>query len=83
MESWSDKEVAMLQALGAGHLLERFTEDPLLVYRFAMEKAFIEDTRGPAADSLRRCMRALSRCTAYRLTPEWDALIHLEEDTNA
>lgn len=43
---YSDKEVALFQALGLGHLVPHLSPAPF--YRLAMEKAFVEGWSGPA-----------------------------------
>ena len=50
------------------------------LYRMAVENAYLDQyTYGCETESLRRCAKALRDCSVYRLTPEWDAMIDLDE----
>lgn len=40
--------------------------------------AFLNKSEGPAADSLRRCIKAWGDNNPHRKTPEFDALIQLK-----
>lgn len=78
---YSDKEVALFQALGLGHQVPHLSPAPF--YRLAMEKAFVEGWSGPAVESLRRCVEALGvekGAPVYRRTPEFDTLISLDPE---
>lgn len=79
MKDVSDKEIALFKSLGYENLLFILDKDPVGLYKMAAEKCFIEDRRGAAVDSLRRCMEALSKHNPYRLTPEFEELIQLGE----
>ena len=54
---------------------------PFQVYQWAVNKCFLEGTQGPAVESLKRCFTLFGNGKNNRLTPEWDALIHLTEDS--
>jgi hypothetical protein len=73
--TYSDKEVLLFKEFQLDHLLSHVA--PVTLYHMAMEKAFITDLRGSAVDSLRRCLIAIKDCGAYRMTPEFDALIDI------
>ena len=73
---FSEKEIQMLNMIGVGDLCDRFTSDPLGLYRIAMERAFLECASGPHVDSMRRCIVAIRKCSVYRGTDEWDAMIN-------
>jgi hypothetical protein len=48
--------------------------DPWAMYKILMENCFIENRQGPEIEALRRVVTALSKCTPYRMTPEFDKL---------
>lgn len=77
---YSQLELGMFDSLGVAHIaLSRLTAPE--VYRLAGEKAFIEGLQGPAVDSLRRCISEIYHGHFMRLTPEWDAMIRLDDDS--
>lgn len=55
---------------------------PQVLDMVAME-CFLENKRGSAVDSLRRCVNALKNSKMYRGTPEYDALITLDDDNHS
>lgn len=73
IHNYSAAELRLIACFGYGHLIDDISPMPL--YRMMMEKAFIEDRKGDAAESLRRCMQVLSSGKVFRNTPEWDDLI--------
>ena len=70
---YSKKELALIRYFKLEAMLE--TIFPPIVYREMALVAFITDDQSIFAESVRRCIRALSDCTAYRTTPEFEALI--------
>lgn len=48
---------------------------PVLFYHMLGIKAFVDDDQSKWSEGLRRCIKALDRGTAYRMTQEWDDLI--------
>lgn len=81
LSDYSENEIKLFKALGMEHQLKASTKDdyitPVTMYRTAMEKAFINDMRGPAVESLRRCMFHLRKTDILRRTEDWDNLIIL------
>jgi hypothetical protein len=73
----SKKETKMFQELGFQKLF--VLDDVITLYRLSVEKAFCENSTGPAVESLRRCYTALRDCSINRMTPEWENLIQLSE----
>ncbi len=72
--NYSTKEQALFRFFGfSGPMLSTIPADRL--YPMAAEKAFMDRTEGPEAESLRRCLVALNNRTVFRCTDEWDALI--------
>lgn len=79
--SYSDKEFAMIQAISP-HWAKLISESkvdfcPPTVLEIVAREAFIEDMKGPAVESLRRCLKAFLKRNVYRMTPEFDELIQL------
>jgi hypothetical protein len=76
---YSDQEIRMFRDLGWGYLFQGSYEDnPIAtwaMYKIAVEKAFIENTQGPAVEALRKGTRAITECKPYRRTPEFEELI--------
>lgn len=73
---YSEKELKLFEALGLSYLTDRLYAVEL--YKIAARNAFIENLSGPLAVSLRRCCAAIDKCSPYRRTPEFDALINVE-----
>lgn len=71
----------MLKALGITEPVLKISS-PSMIYSMAVARSFAEGATGLAVESLRRCFVALSSATVPRLTPEFDALIVLQEDEN-
>lgn len=77
-ERMSEKEAKMFEILGFGYLLDKEIDiEALSLYRMATEQCFLENTQGPAVESLRKSYKAYLTCKVYRMTPEFDALIEL------
>jgi len=73
---YSAKELALINALGFGYLVDREGGiTPLVLYRMMRDKCFLDDITGPITDSVRKCLVALDRGAPQRDTPEWDQLI--------
>ena len=74
---YSENEKKLFAALG----IERYTEHsivPSIVYRAAIEEAFIQNKQGGAVEALRRGAKAfLVDGTPYRLTEAFDKLIEV------
>lgn len=81
--NYSEKEVAMFEALGFGKELEfKVRITPLQLYQFAIHKVFASEITGSPVNSLRRCVIAMDNGKP-RLTPEFDALINLDRSCPA
>lgn len=83
---YSEKEFAMIQACSPhwASLIEKgvsLTSIPPQVLDMVAMECFLENKRGLAVDSLRRCVNALKNSKMYRGTPEYDALISPIEGT--
>lgn len=83
MKRYSDKELEMIKQLSSHwyNLILRGDDDsitPPTVFRILAEDCFVRDLKGPAVESLRRCMKAIWESKIHRMTPEWDALIQLD-----
>lgn len=81
LNSYSDKEFAMIQAISPywAKLISETNGDfnPPNVLELVAREAFIENKTGPAVDSLRRCLKAFLNKKVCRMTPEFDELIQL------
>lgn len=79
--SYSDKEFAMIKAVSPywAKLISESKVDfcPPTVLEIVAKEAFLEDMKGPAVDSLRRCLKAYTKGKVYRITSEFDELIQL------
>lgn len=79
---YSEKEFAMVKELSPywAKLIEddktSFCVPPKVLEVIALE-CFINNTTGPAVESLRRCVKACKNCKPYRMTKEYDELIQL------
>lgn len=79
---YSEKEFAMIKALSPlwAEIIESNCDSSLtastILNRIA-HNCFIDNTQGPAADSLRRCLKEMDAGTVYRMTKEYDNLISL------
>ena len=77
---YSPKEYAMVAALSPywRRLIDsRVSLKPCEVLKRIGAQCFIDDTRGTAVDSLRRCLYAIDQEYPYRMTKEYDSLIQL------
>ncbi len=75
---YSSAEENMFHGCEYGHMLVRVYDgdmDIMTIYRMCVEKAFCNNSQGPAYDALRRAYKAIRQCTHYRMTPEFDKLI--------
>ena len=84
-ETYSEKEKILFERLGLSYLLESESIEPLVAYRTAAIKCFIDGAvigESPYdhqdVESLRRCCYAFENFTTKRLTPEWDAMIEID-----
>lgn len=80
MYDYSEKELKLFEFFGVSHLLKSSVSLAPVVYRAMVEKAFMDDIKGPEVESLRRCYNALMKCTVYRMTKDWDALIEFSNE---
>lgn len=72
---FSDKEKEMFLSLDLANLMHF---DPAIVYRMAVEKAFLNNLKGKHIESLRRTAKVfLTGSKPYRMTSEFDSLISL------
>ncbi len=77
---FSDKELEMIKLISPHWFKligEMYFNEPT-VLEILGKACFIENVTGPAVDSLRRCLKALSVSKPYRLTKEYDDLIQLD-----
>lgn len=72
---YSEKEKILIKSFGFEELMPFI--DPISLYKFMMEKAFINRDIGKNVDSLRSCIKAINKGYPNRLTKEWDNLIIL------
>jgi hypothetical protein len=82
ISDYSEKEFAMIKSLSP-HWAKLIESDktssvmpPQLLSIVALQ-CFIDNSSGPAVESLRRCVRACQNCKPYRMTKEYDDLIQL------
>ena len=73
---YSKKETLLFQQLGYEDLL---TQEPVVLYRMVALNLFKQNETGVLVDSVRRCLNAIDNGTPYRLTPEFDDLILLDD----
>lgn len=59
-----------------------FASVPPKVLDCVVMEVFLKNKQGPAVESLRRCVNAIKHSKMYRMTPEYDALIKLDDDAN-
>ena len=53
--------------------------NPPNLYKILAYECFESNKTGPEIEALRRVCKALSNCSPYRLTPEFDKLCEFEE----
>jgi len=70
---YSPKEFELISYFGYADVAYKMA--PRGLYLIMMEKAFMDDDRTSAAESLRRIMQQFGKIN--RMTPEWDALIEV------
>jgi len=76
MNKFSEKEIQMLKACNVSDiLLQRVNLNEC--YLAAIENVFMEEITGKAADSLRRCYKAIRDVEMSRGTSEFEKLIQL------
>ena len=75
---YSKKEQELFTALGYKDLL---TQEPVVLYRMVALNLFKENryTEEFLVESVRRCLNAIDNGKPYRLTPEFDELILLDD----
>ena len=73
---YSKKEQELFTALGYSDLL---TQEPAVLYRMVALNLFKQNETGVLVESVRRCLNAIDNGTPYRLTPEFDELISLDD----
>lgn len=74
MNGYTDREQKLFEMFGYGHLTAYIESGPSL-FRMCVEKAFIEDMKGPHVEALRRAYAALAKCNPYRCTEEFEKLL--------
>ena len=73
---YSKQETKLLKYFGIkDHLLNDRLISPQVIYRMAVEKAFISNDRSKYSQSLRKVYLAFQNGKIYRNTPEWESLI--------
>ena len=76
IDKLSGAESEMFDILNCGNLF--FTPISVFdLYRAAVEQCFIQDYKGKAVESLRRCFAAIVNCKLKRGTKEFNDLIQL------
>lgn len=75
----SNKEIQLFSFFGISKGLMRVL-DPVTLYNSMALDLFVENRTGPEVDSVRRCLKAIWDCDPYRNTPEFEALIQLQEE---
>ena len=85
MMKFSEKEKRLLRHFGFVNWVLDDKSDSItevFAYRQIAYECFVNgvDPNTKESQSLRRCCKALDKCTPYRMTPEWDALIEFEAD---
>lgn len=83
---YSEKELRMIEELSPFwiKLIKEGKADSFMppdILKMVAMDSFLEKKEGKAVDSLRRCIKAIQRCDPYRMTPEYEALIDLKEET--
>ena len=80
MTVFSDKEKRLLRHFG---IVESLFETKGIgchsIYNLAFHEALIRTESGCYIESLRRVAKVLRDCSIYRMTPEFEALIQLED----
>lgn len=83
---YSKKEFAMIQICSQHWAnivcLPHLKFNPVSVLECVAMECFLENKRGLAVNSLRRCLNALKNSKMYRGTPEYEALIVLNDDND-
>jgi len=77
LKDYSEAEIKLFNSLNLEHMLNA-PVNPMAVYRFAVEEAFLNNLSGPNIDALRRGVTVLVRDTeskVFRKTKEFDDLI--------
>ena len=79
LTKYSEKEKQLFSSLGFSRLMEVFDNEPKLYHEVSLQ-VFIEGRSGKCVDSLRRCLQSIRSLNGiYRLTPEFDNLIELDQ----
>jgi len=71
--SYSKTEMELFEHFGFADIAGNM--QPPMLYTILASKAFMMNDQTRWADGLRRCLTAFEKGSAYRCTPEWDALI--------
>lgn len=80
ISEYSKKEMKMIRSISpniADLAESNETLSPVTILEMTARQAFIDDVKGPAVESLRRCMKSIRDCNPYRNTPEYEQLIQL------
>jgi len=73
---YSDSEIKLFTKLGYANILQEPSITPPVLYRMAIEQAFLNCLIGPEVEALRRgAINVLWMGKVNRLTPEFDELI--------
>lgn len=71
---YSEKEIKLFNSLGYNDLVAYM--EPCVLYRVAVEKAFLDNLSGPNIEALRRAGKVLLNTgKPFRLTPEFESLL--------
>jgi hypothetical protein len=74
MNGYTEKEITLINSIGYAHLIPHIADGPGL-YRLCVEKAFVEDMKGPHIEALRRAYKAILNCSPYRHTEAFEKLL--------
>ena len=70
---YSDAEMALFAHFGMADIAPNI--QPPILYAMLASIAFMLNDQSLWSEGLRRCITALEKGTAHRMTPEWDELI--------
>lgn len=79
--TYTDNEIKLITAVGYGKELN-LIDDPVVLYRMCVVKAFMENQSGPHVEALRRGYNAITFCSPYRKTEEFEKLIAFEDSND-
>jgi len=81
MNDFSEAELKLIKAISSSWhrmVVAGFVDTPSKLYEILAWNVFINDSKGPHIESLRKVCRAINNHKPYRRTPEFDALCEFE-----